>query len=220
VRLKGKPSWCFTDSADQMPHVALFVRDAVGLDVDDAPGIPPRLADPVPDLRSVAEPQVRAQAAVQWFSWWHALVDAEALMHGDTSEGGDLDDRFRWAEREAAGMPPDFAGLADRPELRQVVMATYEKAIRWTEGRHQAVKRPDVGHTFDWKLIRDVAEEVARDRKVSIGAVHGTALVFAVEGDWWTRFDAGVVLCSDSIRSDRNAARAIVRTAFESGLPA
>ena len=92
-------------------------------------------------------------------------------------------------------------------------MATYEKAIRWTEGRHQAVGRPDVGHTFDWKLIRDVAEEVARDRKVSIGAVHGTALVFAVEGDWWTRFDAGVVLCSDSIRSDRNAARVIVRTA-------
>jgi hypothetical protein len=45
-------------------------------------------------------------------------------------------------------------------------------------------------------------------------------LVFAVEGDWWARFDAGVVLCSDSIRSDPNAVRAIVRTAFESGLPA
>jgi hypothetical protein len=220
VWFKGKPSWCFTDSADQMPHVALFVRDAVGLDVDDAPGIPPRLADPVPDRRSVVEPEVQAQAAAQWPSWWHALVDAEALMHGYTSEGGDLNDRFRFAERKAAGMPPDFAGLADRPELRQVVLATYEEAIRWTEGRHQAVGRPDVGHSFDWKIVRDVAEEVARDRKVSIEAVRGTALVFAVEGDWWTRFDAGVVLCSDSIRSDRNAVRTIVRTAFESSLPA
>jgi hypothetical protein len=220
VWFKGKPSWCFTDSADQMPHVALFVRDAVGLDVEAAPDIPPALADPVPDLRSVVEPQVRARAGVQWPSWWHALVDAEALMHGDTSEGDDLDDRFRFAEREAAGMPPDFAGLADRPELRQVVLATYEKAVRWTEGRHQAVGRPDVGHTFDWKIVRDVAQDVARDREVSIGDVRGTALVFAVEGEWWARFDAGVVLCSDSIRSDPNAVRAIVRTAFESGLPA
>jgi hypothetical protein len=202
-----------------MPHVALFVRDAVGLEVDEAPWIPPPLADPVPDRRSVVDPRVRAQAAAQWPSWWRALVDVEAQMHGGSYEGDDLDIRFRFAERAEAGLPPDFAGLSDRPELRQVVMATYEEACRWVEGRHQAVGRPDVGHSFDWKLIRDVAQDVAKSQQVSIGDVRGTALVFAVEGDWWSRFDAGVVLRSDSIRSDRKAARAIVQTAFELTLP-
>jgi hypothetical protein len=54
MQFEGTTSWRFAVSAgDERPHLALFVRDAVGLRVADSPDVPPKLAGVVPDHRDL-----------------------------------------------------------------------------------------------------------------------------------------------------------------------
>lgn len=60
MELAGTSSWRFAESArDDLPHVALFVRDAVRLPVVPGPAVPPRLAGTVPDHRHLLREEER-----------------------------------------------------------------------------------------------------------------------------------------------------------------
>jgi hypothetical protein len=71
---------------------------------------------------------------------------------------------------------------------------------------------------FEWHLVRDVAEDVARRHQVSPSAVRGTAVVLRVEGTWWAGFGSGATACSIACAQDPQTARDILLEAFESGL--
>ncbi|HEV3362761.1 MAG TPA: hypothetical protein VG795_01250 [Acidimicrobiia bacterium] len=80
--------------------------------------------------------------------------------------------------------------------------------------KHPKPERP----VFIWDWIRDVAKQVARDHRVGIGAVRGSAQVLVVTGRWWALLEPGAVLCSAAAAEDEATAREILRLTFESAL--
>lgn len=75
MRFPGTESWCFESKDSRRLDLGLFVRDAVQLDVQDSPPMPPRLGPTVPDRRSLLAPDLRVRAAEAWRAWWDLLVE-------------------------------------------------------------------------------------------------------------------------------------------------
>jgi hypothetical protein len=216
MKVAGSASWSMSETVPEPLHVALYVRDALRLPVPPEDGVPP-LADPVPDRRAVLPDAGRLEAAQQWGSWWEALVGAE-VRRADPEPAGALEvwAREYVADLERAGAAPDHLALADRPALRTAAVALSTEAHRWASSVTEAVERREAG--FPWELVKDEAEAVASEHGVDVGAVRGTVLVLAVSGLWWREVEPGHVLCSQGVRADRSAARAVLRRAFASRL--
>jgi hypothetical protein len=53
MRLAGSISWRFEENNTQLLHLALFVRDSVGLAIPSSADVPPPLTSDVPDLTRV-----------------------------------------------------------------------------------------------------------------------------------------------------------------------
>ncbi|TFV56880.1 hypothetical protein E4P41_15150 [Geodermatophilus sp. DF01-2] len=218
VQEAGSASWRFEESNPQLPHVALYVRDAVQLPVPAAPGVPPALTHRPPDRSSLLSFAERDEAARQWESWWDALLELEVRARTRPSAPND---RRGWEqrrmEREQAGVPPEFAALQDRPPLHRAVLGTYREALDWTNDRRSSRPRSDrLG--FAYELVRQVAEDVAFDRQVSPAEVNGTALVLDVTGEWWHELTPGTVACSLAAARAPVPARRVLRLAFDAAL--
>jgi hypothetical protein len=217
MQFEGTTSWRFAVSAgDERPHLALFVRDAVGLRVADSPDVPPKLAGVVPEHRDLLNEDERQVAQRQWTSWWVAVIGLKV----QEQEASDSDIRVSpelLARREQAGSPPDFAALIDRPELRRAVVETFLEAHRWVSSRRLG-SRGEQDALLPHRLIGQVAEDVAFDRSVDIGDVRGSAVVLDVEGSWRHLLAPGIVMCSMAAAAAPDEARLVLRQAFESGL--
>lgn len=204
-----------------MPLVALFVRDAVGLDVPTNAMVPPHLDGDLPDRSTRVDMERRVAAGAAWITWWQALVEQVVLMHQGR---GDVDQRAwmrqRAAEHQAVFDPPEFDSLAEQPALCETTRATFEEALQWADARRRALLFPPAGRhgQFDHNTIRSVAEQVALRHQVSPGAVRACAVVLPVQGNWWHRFAPGAVLCSVHAARDPAVARTVLTDTFESGL--
>jgi len=218
----GSASWRFAEGIEQLPLVALFVRDAARLDVPASPVNPPRLEGDLPDHSALRDSERRATAGAFWTGWWQAVVAQDVRQRQGTPDGIDQRAWFRQRadENRAVFDPPELTSLADRPALREVVRTTFEEALRWADARRRTLLFPSAGRhgQFDYDTTRSVAEEVARRHRVSPGAVRACAVVLPVEGNWWQRFAPGAVLCSVNAARDPAMARTVLADAFESGL--
>lgn len=219
MQVAGTTSWRFAESArDAVPHVALFVRDALALPVAPGPAVPPPLAGTVPDRHGLLSSDERDEAGRQWTDWWTALLGVEVHRQ----EPPDPDHPASWqvqrARHDRAGSPPDPAALADRPALRRAVVATSPEAHRWVDRLWDVEDRDGRGGCFPYRLVRQVAEDVAFDRRVDVGAVRASAVVLEVEGSWWHLPAPGAVVCSREATAEPRTAHLVLRQAFESGL--
>jgi hypothetical protein len=112
-------------------RIALYVRDAAGLDPVTDPSIPPTDPStgwwPAWSRRPVEAPQARGvrllgrrevdltAASAQWARWWRRLLDDRASGTDDLH-------------------PPNFPALAHVPDLRALVQQHYHNACIWSEG--------------------------------------------------------------------------------------
>lgn len=216
-------SWRFTEGIEELPLVALYVRDAVGLAVQAGSAIPPRLDGELPGDRSNVLETVQARAAgLAWTDWWLKTVSLTVHHWQDESRASDQRARMqqRAAEHRKVFDPPAFASLVNSPALREAVRATFEDALRWVNSRRRALLVPPEGRPgqFDYEIVREVAEQVARNHQVNPGSVHGCALVLPVEAKWWAGFAPGAVLCSVEAARDPEVAQIVLTDAFESRL--
>jgi hypothetical protein len=201
-----------------MPHVALFVRDSVGLCVGAAPDVPPALLGGPPDHGAVLPDALRAEAGEQWVSWWRQLLAHEV----EAQRPQQVEDQQAWLRTRADQMqaitdPPQFTALADRPALRRAVAATFEEACRWPDGGDgSGLSAPDP--RFEWSLVKQAAEDVAFDRGVDINKVDGAVLVLAVDGVWSHLLGPGVGICSNALAADTSSAYALLHDVFTSRL--
>jgi hypothetical protein len=218
----GTPSWRWGESGSQLAHVALYLRDSYGLAVPAHLDVPPPLTPAVAPAPAALSERDRDAAGQQWTSWWDEIIDLDVRRREIEVPGNDARARVRalLAERERVADPPDFEALANRPELRRLVAASYEEACRWDgpPRRRRSDPATERGAHFEWDLIRQVAEDVAFDRQVSIDAIDGRALILSVEGLWWTRAAPGAVLCSAAVTTDPVLAQVVLRDAFLSAL--
>lgn len=221
MRRADSASWRFAEGIEQLPLVTLFVRDTLRLGVPAGADIPPRLDGELPDHSALLDPLRRAEAAALWTGWWRAVVAQE--VRGQQSSPGP--DQRAWlrqlaAEYEAIFDPPEFTTLANHAALREAVLATFKEAVRWADAQRQALLVPPIGRAgqFDYDTIRSVAEQVARRRRVSPGAVRACAVLVPVEAVWWHRVAPGAVVSSVHAASNPATAKIILADAFESGL--
>ncbi len=217
MRFASSASWSLSTSVDAMPHAALYIRDALGLEplVDEVS--PPPLSHRPPDRRSFLTEEARDQASAQWPGWWRAILSHEARVH----ERSDRRDFQAWhaqiaAERaRSVGDPPDFEALAGSPALKQAVIELFMEAGHYRDHtRSSETGEPQIL----WTITRDVAEEVAARHGVSPGKVRGVVLILGVEGVWSRILEPGVVVCSDGCLGDDAIVTDLVREVFESGL--
>jgi len=78
MRKVGTESWRFAHDIDESLHCVLYLRDVLGLQIEDDGVIPPRLASDVPDRSQVLGPASAVVAAARWPSWWRAVVNQVA----------------------------------------------------------------------------------------------------------------------------------------------
>jgi hypothetical protein len=211
MRLAGSESWTFGHGIAQLPHAAVYVRDATGLEPPPDPVVPPGLGVPDDERRDVLDETGRAEAGAQWLRWWRGLVAAGAT---DRVSPGEVIQHGFWPgdDGRIAGLGP-----GDQSALQRAVAAAFDDGCSWL--RRWRPPEPDASQEcFEWYLVRDVAEEVARRHKVSPGAVRGTVVVLWVEGKWWAGFGSGVTACSVACAQDPQTARDVLLEAFESGL--
>jgi hypothetical protein len=220
MRRAGSESWLFAYGIDQLPHAALYVRDATGLLPPRDPVVPPRLVQSQARYRHVLDDAGRADAGAQWLRWWRALVTGSAQAQYAASRG-DLDDA-RSITDLSRGIWPDDQGViaalgpGDQTALSQAVRAAFEPGSRWNSRYRPPQPETDLS-LFEWHLVRDTAEDLARRHRVNPGALRGYAVVLLVHGKWRAAFD-GAMACSLTCAGDPDSARAVVTEAFESSL--
>jgi hypothetical protein len=202
-----------------MADLALFVRDAVGLAVPSSADRPPLVDGPVPDRRDVLSHQARADAAAQWPHWWQRIVEFEFKL--GRSHDDEPSPRIRGAHDLArviadAGTvsdPPDFNALADSPQLRAAVRATYADAAQWQRTRQP---RPDAD--VEWSVTKRAAEDVAFDREVPVEKLDAAVIVLPVTGVWSRRTAPGYALCSVAAARSAQAGYQVLYDVFASCL--
>jgi hypothetical protein len=211
MRLAGSQSWTFGHRITQLPHAAIYVRDATGLEPPADSVLPPRLGVPGDERRDVLDEAGRAEAGAQWLRWWRGLVVAEATERGSV---GEVIQHSFWP-----GEDGKIAGLGPGGQwaLEQAVVAAFGDGCSWLHRWRSPV--PETAQAcFEWQLVRDVAEDVARRHQVSPGAVRGSVVALRADGNWWAGFGSGVAACSVACAQDPQTARDVLLEAFESGL--
>ncbi|MBO0835563.1 MAG: hypothetical protein J2P28_08595 [Actinobacteria bacterium] len=219
MQFAGRPSWRFGYGNGNCSHLlaALFARDSARLAIPPAPDVPPSLAsewlagEPAAALSVLSEADLAA-ATDQWLAWWRALlVDTVAEAGSRPPADADAAAILAWVGSRHAAVfdPPDFDSLAAAPELRVVVRATQEA---WPRGL------PDRPGSFNYQLIRFIAEATAAYYGVSMEAIDATAHVLDVRGSWWHLAGPGCVLCSPGATADMAVAEQMLRAVFASRL--
>jgi hypothetical protein len=203
VEVAESPSWRFAESVEQQLLLALWVRDALRLEIRHGP---PRLASKVPDRRE----HLQGSASDQWLQWWRTLVE-EAVLRND----GRANAHRRPREQPVADGP---LGLVEGPDLRETLAALLPEGLAGANLLQRAATLPAGRPAFAWQVVREVAEDVAFDHAVELDRVRGVALVLPVEGLWWQLAGPGAVLCSAAATADPLTGRVALSAAFESEL--
>ena len=223
MRRAGSASWRFSHDIDQTLHALLYIRDALGLTVEQAPRVPPHLAGDLLDRSGLLDADTRHQAALDWPSWWSNALRWRASNELDSRPEGT--DRRLWM-REFAEQhrrivdPPEWTSLAGRPTLQAAARSLYAQGCHWADTAKRPFLPPARHDIFKWELVRDLAEDSAARHQVSVGAIDGCALVLIVEGIWWEIIAPGVAICSVSAAADAESAKAVLNEVFESYLGA
>ena len=138
MQLAATTSWRIATDEPQSLLTAIFVRDASGLHPETEPHIPP-LEPPVPLVKPSSS---NAIASKQWADWWTHLLDGGGFWPDDRRppelprliHDPEIQKLFYWPMQY---LPPDFDGLANMSELRDLVRAHFEAARTWSEARHR-----------------------------------------------------------------------------------
>jgi hypothetical protein len=192
MRFRGRESWCVWSGTDHAAGMALFVRDALALPVDE-PALP-RLDPPVPVLS--LDGVDRAAVAAELPGWWADILDF--CRHPLTAPPGahpDLD------SHPAVETSPALVG---RPAVRAALAALVEPA-----GRYQA----GVGFELPSMMVNDVVRQLERELGRRARPFRFVFTEVRVQGEVWQPLTDQHVLTSTRFMASP-AARQAVREAF------
>src|SRR3954447_18728016 len=168
----GSDTWRFAHDIDQSLHCALYLRDAIGLEVDDRAGNPPRLVGDIPDRSQLLDREATTTAAARWPSWWRAVVGNQALTPLQSSS--EQTDSRAWLGELAARHrlvvdPPEWASLADSPALQDAARTLWDEACEWFNPAREPHLPPSGQDVFAWEQVRVGAERAVVEHDVTPG---------------------------------------------------
>jgi hypothetical protein len=153
MRQAGVSSWLISvDEWDQQLEWALWIRAAERIHIQAGEAV----TGP-PDVDPLPEPSLSSGGPLAggWLWWWKALLARPAQSGRPVSEF--MADLARFG-------PPDFDGLIDYPELRQVVTARWSEANAWHSARKragvEAFRASSGQHGREGAIVRAVEAEI------------------------------------------------------------
>ncbi|MEO5318215.1 hypothetical protein PV761_06480 [Arthrobacter sp. CC3] len=114
----GGPGWRITMDTSGPMLIALYVRDAAGLDSAGRPA----LCHMAPKIRPVDHTNLTSEVGgisalkTEWEAWWEQLLKAHPQMTPDVT-------------------PPDFEAFGNSPALQRVLQAHFGSALTWARER-------------------------------------------------------------------------------------
>ena len=114
----GGPGWRITMDTSGPMLIALYVRDAAGLDSAGHPA----LCHLAPKIRPVDHSNLTSEVGgisalkTEWEAWWEQLLKAHPKMTPDVT-------------------PPHFDAFGNSPALRRVLQAHFGSALTWARER-------------------------------------------------------------------------------------
>lgn len=221
MREVDRPSWRFAHDIDQSLHVVLSLHDALGLQIEDALIVPPRLAGGIPDHSESLDLAAARAAAARWPIWWSAVVALQAPAQ--LEQPSEQTDQRAWrrqhaARRRLAFDPPEWASLADSHALQRAARNLWIEGCAWFDSAREPFLPPACHDVFPWEQVREGAERAATEHAVEPGAVNGCAQVLMVEGSWWQLVAPGVALCSIAAARDFETVPIILANVFDTYL--
>jgi hypothetical protein len=202
-------------------RAALYVRDACRLPVPSGPSSPPELIEVVADHSGELSAAYRLEAALQWVTWFQAIVALEGAMQRGTLPlplaGPERLDAWIAAEESLLDWP-ELEALRDVPALQQAVRVSYPDLSRvggsaQLEGR--SVRRQQYAAT-----VRSAAEALIERLGISPSKLSAGILIISVRGLWTSIPEPGVLCCSVSAAEDVAQFARLIERAFISGLDA
>ncbi|CAN5152420.1 hypothetical protein BH11ACT4_BH11ACT4_06530 [soil metagenome] len=193
MHFAGAPSWELREDATHSILVALYVRDALGIDEPDEL---PRLLPSVDPITHAHPGRARAVLEQQWMWWWRSTVDP--VRHPSTSplELVAADEGLRGIALPAAGFG----------ELRETLLAIGGSAGNWAAQQHRRYGRVAMGMMLDRAFT---VQHLVREREAEMGRAAENfrltveVLPFAQPGLWW--IGASTIAVSESVRIDEEA---------------
>jgi len=193
MRVAGSRSWGLTFDVGQLPHVALFTRDALAVQAKRSDRLDaPRLMHKVPDRSALIAGHDRPEAASAWQAWWTMII---TTPRGETSQ-----------------RTPDAS-----PTLRRAVRELHRDACAWFEEHRDPWIPPRRDPGRDWPIAKSAAEAAASDRGVSLD-VHAETQLLLVDGNWWQRPAPGVLFYSPAVYVDDIQLHQLLRETFVSSV--
>lgn len=207
----------------EVMHVALYVRDAFRLPVDDDPTVPPPLDDEVGDRSGTMDSERRRRAGSQWLSWWARILRLEGARSLRTLRLPDGVDPFEATSAVHASLFdwPTLDALASWPELRDAVRESRDDAVRWAgERKRVLMERGPLTREGGNVPVKEIAERIVQESRVAPGLLRAAIFLLGVRGAWSALASPGVVLCSSSLAPDPERTAVLVEQALASGADA
>jgi hypothetical protein len=190
MRFAGRPSWQIGIGQRQELVIALFVRDAAGVEQTAAPLGLPRL-DPQVEPAGTGS----LDGTDDWNAWWTELITAPG--------------HAVWRRL----VPPDFGDFGETPALQQLLQRHWPAALAWSQTsttEHAEFMRSNRGDPL-WDVVADVERALNRsarpfDLRIDEVPVAGR--------DWW-QVGPEHFLISPGLLRDREAFHTRLRPEIE-----
>jgi hypothetical protein len=204
MKLAESASWKISTDEPEPMLIALYVREAAGLQPQIDPDIP-RLEPAVPF--GAEQLPGEAVSSAQWAAWWHQLLQGGGFWPEDKDPSDlhnlrndpELQRLFYWPTPDlAAGVP------SDTPELHALVRQHREAAEIWSEARkHEFVALSLMRQrvSLEWAVVQSV--EAGLGRKARPFTFDMRVLPLAAKEAW--RLSPGRALVSGALYRDRAA---------------
>jgi hypothetical protein len=223
VHRAGAESWSASINISQVMHVALYVRDALRLQVPESTIVPPPVDGRVVDHSGDMDFERRLRAGGQWLSWWEEIVrleGAKALRMLRLPEGVDASETMS-AVHDRLFDWPALDALASWPDLRDAAREIRDDAVRWAGNRKRLfVERGPLTRGWGNVPIDEIAERVAERSRAPSPLVRAAVFLLGVQGDWSALVVPGVLLCSSSLAQDAERMAVLAEEALVSGADA
>ena len=217
LELAGSKSWRMTADVAGLPHIALYIRDALGLGPLESAD-PPRLEGDVPDRSALIAPDDRVRASATWHTWWAQIISSQTSQLPRQAPPHATSVWLQDAHQPAApANSPSAADADSAPGLIAVIRELEEEARAWLDLHRRRWRPPPPEVRRQQTLLsRSAAEAAARLSTTPTGELSADTILLLVRGDWSLQPSPGVLMHAPSLFSTPDLMERRLRDTFAS----
>lgn len=213
------PKWRLASEKPLFLHMALFVRDALLLEVLPEGVYPPRLRDSIPDLHDLLDVSMRTAATLHWGLWWeqtleHSIRDALDYQGYENSNAvkGMVAAKDQFLNKVLLNTTTD---ASDASERLQFIISESSKWFYATGER--PIRSNEFTPMVDANLISSIASDVLLTHGLREEMIAVAIFQLDVIGSWSQIFEDGVLIASNKFLANELLLRAGLRELFHLG---